>query len=132
MSYTGDRFNVFNMIGYKLFRVKANGTITSLFINKLVELPLDEWLVAEDHLTEGYKHRPGWHCCLTPNTPHLSEKGRDWYCVEMRDVKEEKRPRSQGGVWYIAGSIKIIDKVGPPNSRTLTSAVGPFGGIVSD
>ena len=99
------------MVGYKLLRVKANGAITPLFINKTKELPLDEWMDAEDHPTKGYAHRPGWHCCRVPNAPHLSEKGRAWFRVEMEGVRKEIRPESQGGVWYLANRIKIVARV---------------------
>ena len=97
--------------GYKLFRVKANGDITSLFINKALPLPLDQWLEHENHPTKGFKERPGWHCCRVPNAPHLSNKGRAWYFVEMEGVNIEIRPEHQGGMWYLADRIKIISKV---------------------
>ena len=99
------------MIGYKLFRVKANGDITSLFINKSESLPLNEWLEQGNYPTKGFKVRPGWHCCPKPHAPHLSENGRAWYRVEIRGVRKEIRPESQGGVWYLADSIKIIARV---------------------
>ena len=99
------------MTGYKLFRVKANGDITSLFIDKSKALPIGEWLDHENHPTKGFKERPGWHCCPVPNAPHLSEKGRAWYRVEMAGVKTEIRPENQGGVWYLADQIYIVARV---------------------
>ena len=99
------------MTGYKLFRVKENGDITSLFINKSEALPLDEWMEHENHPTKGFKERPGWHCCRVAHAPHLGEKGRAWYRVEMEGVRKEIRPESQGGVWYLADRIKIIARV---------------------
>lgn len=97
------------MIAYKLFRIKKNGDITSLFINKTVPLKINEWLVAESYPTKGYKHRPYWHCTSEPIAPHLSEKGRKWFKVEMKDFIKFERPKSQGGLWYLAGQIKIIE-----------------------
>lgn len=98
------------MIAYKLFRkLKSTGELTPLFINKTQRLVLNEWMDAEDHLTKGYKHRPGWHCTSEQVAPHLSEKGRVWMKVEIEDFVELERPKSQGGLWYLANKIKIID-----------------------
>lgn len=98
------------MIAYKLFNVRKDGSIGPLFINRRQRIPMDEWLEAEDHPTKGYARRPGWHCCRTPEAPHLSEKGRQWYKVEIQDYQELVRPDSQGGKWYLAGRMKIIEK----------------------
>lgn len=59
------------MIGYKLFRRRANGTLGPLFINRRLVVPVGEWLTAEEHPTNGYAYRPGWHACLTPSATHL-------------------------------------------------------------
>lgn len=99
------------MIAYKLFRVLKNGEISPLFINKKARLPLNKWLVAEAHRTKGYKFRPFWHCTSNPSADHLTEKGRQWYQIEIKDYSEMKRPPSQGGLWYLANNIKIIKKV---------------------
>ena len=95
------------LIGYKLFRVRKNGTIGSLFINRRAVLPIGVWLQSEMHPTKGYKFRPFWHCLPSPEAPHLTEKGREWYEVEMEGVTEMCRPKSQGGVWYLAERIYI-------------------------
>ena len=97
------------MKAYKLFRVLKNGEITSLFINKSVRLEKGIWLEAESHPTKGYKERPFQHCTHKPEAPHLSEKSRVFLEVEMDNFTEFKRPNSQGGLWYLAGKIKIID-----------------------
>lgn len=96
---------------YKLFRVLKSGEITPLFINKKQRLPIGEWLPAEEHKTKGFKFRPGWHCTSKAVAPHLSEKGRAWYEVEIKDYEELKRPESQGGLWYLAKNIRIIKKL---------------------
>ena len=98
------------MIAYKLFRKLKNGTITSLFINKKVPLQFNTWLEAECHPTKGFKVRPYWHCTSEPVAPHLSEKNRVWLKVEMEDYQEFKRPQSQGGLWYLAGKIRILEE----------------------
>lgn len=97
------------MIAYKLCRQLKNGEITSLFINKKVKLPFDEWLDAECHPTKGFKERPFWHCTSLPVAPHLSIKGRVWVKVEIEDFEEFKRPENQGGVWYLSKKIKLIE-----------------------
>lgn len=84
------------MIGYKLFRVRKDKSIGSLFINKKEKLPMNEWLAAENHPTKGFKERPGWHVMAEPHTPHLSPKGRQWYMVEVACFNTIKRPQRQG------------------------------------
>ena len=96
------------MIAYKLFRILKNGKITSLFINKTRRLPLHEWLDAECFPTKGFAVRPFWHCTEKPEAPHLTLKNRIWMKVEMEDFEEFKRPKSQGGKWYLAKRMKII------------------------
>jgi len=99
------------MRAYKLFRTLKDGNITPLFINKKYRLPINEWLEAESHPTTGFKYRPHWHCTSKPEAPHLSTKNREWYEIEIEDYEELKRPTSQGGVWYLANRIKIINKL---------------------
>jgi hypothetical protein len=96
------------MIAYKLFTKRKNGTIGSLFINRRAVLKPSQWLVAEDHRTDGFSHRPGWHCTARPEAPHLKADGRVWYQVEIEDYTTFKRPQSQGGKWLLANKLKII------------------------
>jgi hypothetical protein len=96
------------MLAYKLFRLKSNGSITSLFANKSRELPIGEWMDAECHPTKGLKERPFWHCTAEMNAPHLSPEGRVWMLVEMQDYSEMIRPSNQGEKWYLASRIRII------------------------
>lgn len=97
------------MIAYKLCRKKKNGDITSLFINKKEPLLFDKWLKAESYPTKGYKERPYWHCTSQPKAPHLSENGRVWVKVEIKCFKEFERPENQGGKWYLAEWLKLIN-----------------------
>ena len=99
------------MIAYKLFSVRKDGSIGSLFINRKIKLPKNEWLEAETHPTNGYKLRPFWHCCLKPIAPHLTLNGRKWYRVEIKDYIEMVRPTLQGGTWLLAKKIKILGEV---------------------
>jgi hypothetical protein len=96
------------MKAYKLFRFRKDKTIGSLFINRSAVLPIGKWLAAEDCPTEGYKHRPGWHCLPQPVAPHLTERGRQWFVVNIRGVTEEHRPDKQGGTWLLAKEMKIV------------------------
>lgn len=93
---------------YKLLTVRKDGTIGPLFINRKLRIPIGEWLPAEDHPTNGYSHRPGWHVALKPFAPHLGIKNRAWYKVEVMEYQKLKRPKSQGGVWLIANWMRVI------------------------
>ena len=99
------------MICYKLFRQLKDGNITSLFINKTRRLPIGEWLDAEEYPTKGFAFRPMWHCTRTPEAPHISMNNRVWYKVEVQEYEEFKRPKNQGGMWYLSKRIKILDPV---------------------
>ena len=95
------------MKGWKLLKLRKDGTLGPLFINRTQRIPHSEWLPAEDHPTKGYAHRPGWHVCRTPHAPHLTMEGRVWKQVEIEDYVELKRPESQGGVWYLAQRMRL-------------------------
>lgn len=99
------------MKAYKLFRVRKDGTIGPLFINRTLRVPMGVWLNAEDHPTKGYAHRPGWHCTLTPHAPHLSKNGRQWFEVQITKTKKYERPESQGGTWVLAQRLKVVKKL---------------------
>jgi len=97
------------MQAYKLFRQRKDGSIGPLFINARQRIELNTWLPAEAHRTKGYAYRPGWHCCLRPEAPHLSEKGRVWCLVEIEDYTTYARPESQGGTWVLANHMKVLE-----------------------
>jgi hypothetical protein len=97
------------MVAYKLMRKKANGAITSLFINKQVEYEFNEWMKAECHPTKGFAYRPGWHCTFTPYAPHLNTNGRVWVKCEVENWTKYDRPESQGGAWILAQDIKLLE-----------------------
>lgn len=100
------------MKAYKLCRELKNGEITPLFINSTYRLPFGKWLPAEKtHKKKGFAYRPFWHCTSHPIAPHLTEKNRVWVEVEMEDYAEFKRPKNQGGIWFLAERIKIIKKI---------------------
>lgn len=99
------------MKAFKLVRVRANGTLGPLFINRRQVLPVGVWLQAENHPTKGFAVRPGWHVTAAPVAPHLSKRGRGWITVEVEDYIEVFRPKSQGGLWFLAQRMKVMPSV---------------------
>lgn len=59
--------------GYKLFEQREDGKLFPLFIGKIKETPINEWVMAEivmEH--KGFAHRPGWHIgSKLPSAPWL-------------------------------------------------------------
>ena len=97
------------MIAYKLMRLRKDGTLGSLFINRKAVIPVGVWMKAEDHPTKGYAHRPGWHCTLEMSAPHMKEEGRVWVEVEVAGYEFFQRPPHQGGQWVLAQWCKVIE-----------------------
>ncbi len=99
------------MIAYKLVRKRKDGTLAPLFINRKLTFKLNEWLQAECVPTKGYAVRQGWHTTSAPEAPHLSNKGRVWVRVEIDDYDELQRPIAQGGLWFIAQKMKVLNEL---------------------
>lgn len=97
-----------DMIGYKLFRLRKDGTLGPLFINCKQRLAVGTQYIAEEHLTKGFAFRPGWHICSEMNAPHLSKKDRVWAQVRFSNYTSHIRPESQGGLWYTANKMTIL------------------------
>lgn len=97
------------MEAYKLLRKRKDGSLGPLFINRSQRLPYGLWLEAEDHPTKGYAHRPGWHTTLSPDAPHLKLDGRIWVKCEIEDYYTFDRPAHQGGTWFIAQRMRLIE-----------------------
>lgn len=100
------------MKAYKLLRIKKDGKLYPLFINKTVSTPIGVWLQAECHPTKGFAVRQGWHCTIIPKAPHLamelaSGEKRVWCEVEIEDYEFYNRPLTQGGTWALAQKMKI-------------------------
>jgi len=101
------------MKAYKLFRLKPNGSLGPLFINRSQSLEIGVTYPAEDHPTKGFAHRPGWHCTDQPVAPHLkmrlaSGEKRVWAEVEIPDnATHHPRPPAQGGLWYLASQLTV-------------------------
>jgi hypothetical protein len=101
------------MKAYKLLRIKKDGKLYPLFINKTVSTPIGEWMQAECFPTKGFAVRQGWHCCFRPIAPHLklqlsNGEQRVWVECEIEDWASYDRPESQGGAWCLAQRMKII------------------------
>lgn len=96
------------MMGWKLFRLRKDGSLGPLFINRKQRLYVGETYMAEDHPTKGFAHRPGWHVCAKKEAPHLSKKGRVWAKVQVHGLTFHLRPASQGGLWATAQKMKIL------------------------
>lgn len=101
------------MKAYKLLRIKKDGKLYPLFINKTTPTPIGEWLPAECIPTKGFAVRKGWHCCFKPHAPHLKMKlssgeQRVWVECEVEDWESYARPESQGGNWILAQKMKLI------------------------
>ena len=99
---------------YKLFRLLKSGKITSLFINKIRKLPHNKWMSSENYPTSGFAERPSWHCTAHPHAPHLKMKLKSgeiriWKKVLIEDYTEFKRSENQGGLWFLAKRIMILD-----------------------
>ena len=107
------------MIAFKLLKVRRDGSIGPLFINASARLPIGEWMQAEDHPTKGFAHRPGWHCTLRPEAPHLAMRlkpgqRREWFVVQLDGVEFHTRPQAQGGRWALAQQMKILGPINSP------------------
>ena len=109
------------MIAYKLFRKRKDGSYGPLFINRPLIIFPHIWFQAEAHRTKGYAFRPGWHCCSTPNAPHLSMKGRVWCEVDIQDWEKMVRPAAQGGMWYLAKRLRMIGELWMQTSSAVYS-----------
>lgn len=99
------------LVTYKLFRKRKDGTYGPLFINRRQKLEKGIWYDAECHPTRGFAVRPGWHTSFEPAAPHLSKKGRVWCKVVIDDYTLFQRPKSQGGLWFIANKMKILEQL---------------------
>lgn len=95
------------MRGWKLFRLRKDGTLGPLFINQRQRIPVGVWLPAESHRTKGFAFRPGWHIWSKRSAPRLSKRGRVWARVSFLNGTRHQRPASQGGLWYTADWMRV-------------------------
>jgi len=95
-------------ICYKLFRLRRDGTLGPLFINCRQRIRVGVEYRAESHPTKGFAVRPGWHVCSERRAPHLSERGRVWCRVRIREFEGHKRPDCQCGLWFTAKYMTVL------------------------
>lgn len=101
------------MKAYKLLRIKKDGKLYPLFINKTVSTPIGQWLQAKCIPTNGFAVRCGFHCAFIPWAPHLkmelaSGEKRIWVECEVEDYTTYDRPKSQGSTWILAQRMKLV------------------------
>lgn len=112
------------MIVYKKVRVRKDGKITPLFINKKVPFEFGKWMHCEFHPTFGFAERTFfdksgnkigcWHCTYKPYAPHINDdlksgEHRVWIeCEAKGQTKRYDRPESQGGTWCLYEWIKPL------------------------
>ena len=104
---------------YKLFRKRKDGTLGPLFIGSKQRIPVGKWVEAEDIPTKGYAHRPGWHSGRRPQADHLTEIGRVWAEVQIKDFYVFERPKHQGGEWLISKWLKVVRELTPDEVQAL-------------
>jgi len=115
---------------FKLFRVRRDGTLGSLFINASAVVPIGQWLKAEHHHhVKGFAYRPAWHCVHQPVAPHMSMEGRAWFEVEIEDYEDFRRPGAQGGLWFLAQRMMVIGPVKGASHVRSSEAVGAGEGV---
>lgn len=88
-------------------RLRKDGSLGPLFINRKQRVPVGPWLAAEAHPTKGFALRPGWHATGAPVAPHLSPRGRVWCQVDLKGVTKLQRPHSQGSEWFLATHMRV-------------------------
>ena len=96
--------------GFKLFRLRADGTLGPLFIGARLRVPVGRWVRAQDLPAPSWmtvRRRPGWHATTRPAAPHLSERGRVWCAVSLRGARAVPRPKGLGEVWYVARWLRV-------------------------
>ena len=98
-----------NMIAWKLFKLRKDGSLGSLYMNSRERLLPEVWYTASDNQRNGFAKRVGFHTTKTKHAPHLSLKGRVWRRVEIKDFYFVERPKNQGGTWIIAQRMKILN-----------------------
>jgi hypothetical protein len=104
------------MIAYKLFKIRKDGSIGSLFINASEKYEINKWMDAKPIKKNGFAFRCGFHCLINPVAPHLkmnlaNGEKRAFFKVEIESYEYFTRPKSQGGGWVLAQRMKILEKL---------------------
>ena len=101
------------MYAYKLVRRRSDGTLGPLFIDRGLHYEVGKWEEAKCVPTSGFAVRPGFHVTDAPVAPHLKElmekEDRVWCKVDIEGFTQHMRPIKQGGRWYTAKRMKILE-----------------------
>jgi hypothetical protein len=97
------------MKAYKLFRVRKDGSLGSLYINRRARYTPGYWYHFEEVPTKGFGWRPGFHALPQPEASWINEKEeRVWYHVELKRVTVHLTHK---GEWYTAEEMKVLKPV---------------------
>lgn len=120
-TYKGD-MEMDTVKAYKLFRVRRDGSLGPVIINRGARIPVGEWLECEDHSGKaksyGVAVRVGFHACAEPVAPHLTKPSkkadadnRTWYAVELEGAVEMHRGVDGGSDWFVARRMRVVERV---------------------
>jgi hypothetical protein len=107
------------MKAFKLFRVRRDGSLGPVIINRGQRVPVGKWLKCEDHSDKarsyGVAVRVGFHATKEAHAPHLTNgskqaitDNRTWFVVELRKVRAEHRGVDGGSDWYVAEQMRVL------------------------
>lgn len=105
------------MIAYKLLRVRRDGSLGPLFVDRGLRLkPNFIHIARKDCKHPGLAHRPGFHCCAKPEAPHMklrlkNGEVRVWCRVQIMCYTKHVRPEAQGGTWFTAKYLQVIERL---------------------
>lgn len=123
------------MKAYKLFKIRKDGTLGSLFIGASKVLPIgiemqaEKDLLVSENLKRKFTYRPFWHATSLPKADHLKIDAivkRVWAEVDIKEFTELKRPDYQGGKWFLAERL-TIKKILSPESVEIINLLGSNG-----
>lgn len=103
---------------YKLCKLRKDGSVGPLFIKKSLRIPFGEWIEAGDHPTNGFAHRPGWHCSWDMTTHLKLTPDRVWVEVEIEDWEEFQWRKS---TWVLAKRVKFVRRHFSPDNLDYTT-----------
>ena len=99
------------MIAYKIFKVRKDGSLGSLYCDTKAKYYLDKWYRSSPYYHPKLKFRPGFHATLKPYAPHIKiKKNRAWYKIDVEDYTFFDRPACQGGKWLVCKKMKILEE----------------------
>lgn len=100
------------MLMYKVMRIKSDGMLYSVNVNRNKPYNIDEWVNAEYILTKHYHDRKGFYGFEKPDSKKYKDKlhrgdRRIWVECEVADYEIVYNAHDQVN-WVIAQKMKII------------------------